>query len=281
MCGGALGGRGRRGLRRGGRAIMMGRGKGHVGGNAGAARRLRIAGAAALAALLVLLVGYGLVKAKVVQVNPLFVRECVTGVDVSNHQAEVDMAALSGQGVQFVYIKATEGTSYVDDYFDENWAAAKAAGVPCGAYHFFSFDTPGAGQAENFISTVGPLDGCLVPVVDVEWYGDKERRRPFKADVVRELSAFLDALEAEYGVKPMLYAQGVLYDEYLADDFADYPRWVRSVYFPIGLYLDDDAWTLWQYSDSGRLEGSTGHEENFDLNALNPGTTLEQLTVGS
>ena len=237
----------------------------------------------ALIAFCVLLVAsiaaQSLVRFKVIQPNLWFVDATVMGVDVSNHQAEVDMGALADQGVQFVYIKATEGASYVDDYFDENWRAAESSGLPRGAYHFFSFDTPGADQAQNFIQTVGPLDGCLIPVVDVEWYGDKKQNPPAKEDVVRELKAYLDALEAEYGVKPMIYATG-LYEDYLAADFDDYPRWMRSVYLPVWLYVGDD-WLLWQYSDTGELEGSSGHEKSFDLNALNPSATFDELKVGA
>lgn len=240
-------------------------------------RGLKIAGTAIAVLLLLCLAFQGLVRFKVFQPNLFFVGDAVMGVDVSNHQAIVDMQALSDQGVQFVYIKATEGSSYVDFFFDENWNAAGDAGLPRGAYHFFSFDTPGADQAQNYIQTVGSLDGCMIPVVDVEWYGDKQQNPPAKQDVVREVRAFLDALEAEYGVKPMIYSAG-LYDEYLADDFADYPRWIRSVSYPVWLYEGDD-WLLWQYSDVGKLEGSTGHEKSFDLNALNPNATLDDLMV--
>lgn len=222
----------------------------------------------------------GLVYFKVLQINQWYVSDdAIVGVDVSNHQAEVNMQALADQGVQFVYIKATEGATYVDEYFDENWASAQAAGLPRGAYHFFSFDTPGADQAESFMQTVGSLDGCLIPVVDVEFYGDKRENPPAKEDVVRELQAYLDAIEAEYGVKPMIYSAG-LYEDYLADDFGGYPRWVRSVTTPVWWNTDDDDWLLWQYSDAGRLEGSTGHEKFFDLNTLNENATFDQLKVG-
>lgn len=227
--------------------------------------------------LAVFMLSYVLIKAKVLQVNQFFLPDAPVGVDVSNHQAKVDMQAMRDQGMQFVYIKATEGASYVDKYFQVNWDSAGEAGLPRGAYHFFSFDTPGADQAQNYIQTVGSLEGGLVPVVDVEWYGDKKENPPAKEDVVRELKAFSDAIEAEYGVKPMVYATD-LYDRYLEDDFDDYSRWVRSVFLPVWVYVDDD-WHVWQYSDTGHLEGSTGHEKSFDLNVLNPSVAIDDLLV--
>ena len=247
-------------------------------GGSGIPRSLMATAIAAVVLIVLSFAAQTLLKYEIVQVNPLFVGNVTTGVDVSNHQGEVDMRALADQGVQFVYVKATEGASFVDEYFDENWSAAKAAGIPRGAYHFFSFDTPGADQAASFIATVGPLEGDLIPVVDVEWYKDKKNNPPAKEDLVRELGEYLDALEAEYGVKPMIYSTGALYNDYIADAFGAYPRWVRSVSLPAWLYVD--RYTLWQYSSRGKLDGSTGHEQYFDMNALNPAVTLEQLTVG-
>lgn len=81
----------------------------------------------------------------------------------------MDWTALSNQGVSFAFIKATEGSSLQDVRFAENWEGALAAGVRPGAYHFFSYDSPGEQQAENFIRTVPVTEGALPPVVDIEF----------------------------------------------------------------------------------------------------------------
>ena len=145
--------------------------------------------------LIVAVTGWMLVKTKRIQINHFFVASsAVVGVDVSEHQADVDMGMLMDQGMQFVYVKATEGSSHVDARFAENWTHAHEAGLPVGAYHFFSFDSPGADQARSFIATVGALDaGDLIPVVDVEYYADKRDNPPDKDEVVRELRDFTDA----------------------------------------------------------------------------------------
>ena len=95
----------------------------------------------------------------------------VFGVDVSAYQGVVDWAALAGQGVDFAFIKATEGSALRDRRFSANWAGAAEAGVRAGAYHFLSYDSPGETQAENFIQTVPLTPGMLPPVVDLEFYG--------------------------------------------------------------------------------------------------------------
>lgn len=39
------------------------------------------------------------------------------GVDVSSYQGKIDWAVLAGQGICFAFIKATEGSSFVDPCF--------------------------------------------------------------------------------------------------------------------------------------------------------------------
>ena len=57
----------------------------------------------------------------------------VFGVDVSSYQGTVDWSALAEQGVDFAFIKATEGSLLQDKQFSANWAGAAEAGVRTGA----------------------------------------------------------------------------------------------------------------------------------------------------
>lgn len=61
----------------------------------------------------------------------------VHGIDISKYQGDVDWRAARADGVEFVYIKATEGGDRLDERFHENWRGARDAGIPHGAYHFF------------------------------------------------------------------------------------------------------------------------------------------------
>ena len=131
----------------------------------------------AAAGLLILL--FFAVKTKKLQINRWIVSDRdVIGVDISEYQADVDMPVLMEQGIEFIYIKATEGSGHVDSRFAENWENAQECGLPAGAYHFFSFDSPGQMQADNYIKAVGDLEGKLIPAVDVEYYGDKKGESP-------------------------------------------------------------------------------------------------------
>ena len=80
----------------------------------------------------------------------------VKGVDVSSYQGEINWEILSEQNISFAFIKATEGSSLVDKNFAYNFEEAKKTSIAVGAYHFFSYDSKGETQAENFINTVEP-----------------------------------------------------------------------------------------------------------------------------
>ena len=237
-----------------------------------------LAAAAAAAGLLAVL--FLLVKTKKLQINRWIVSDTdVIGVDISEYQADVDMQKLASQGISFVYMKATEGSSFEDSRFVQNWENAAACGMPAGAYHFFSFDSPGMMQAENFINRIGDLDGRLIPAVDVEFYADKRENQPDPAEVTAQLRDFLNALEAAYHVKPMIYCPREIYEKYIMGYFDEYPRWIRSVYYPAS-FEAGVSWVIWQYCDTGELEGYEGGEQYIDLDVLHRGTELTSLYVG-
>lgn len=191
----------------------------------------------------------------------------VRGVDVSNWQGDIDWTVLSEQNITFAFIKATEGSSFTDKRFDENWDKATQTDLFVGAYHFFSYDSPGQSQAEHFIATVPKTENMLPPVVDIEYYGDYFSSPAERESVKPELQELLNALESHYGVKPVLYATMDSYERYLSGNYADYPIWIRDILKRPSL-PDGRSWTFWQYSNRGRLDGYYGEEQYIDLNVF-------------
>lgn len=191
----------------------------------------------------------------------------VRGVDVSSYQGEIDWEVLSGQGIQFAFVKATEGSGFIDSRFAYNYVEARENGLRTGAYHFFSYDSPGVTQAENFIRTVERTEKMLPPVIDIEFYGDKEENPPEREVVQKELDAMIEKLEGHYGVKPVLYATEASYTLYLAGAYEGYDIWIRNVVTTPTL-SDDREWTFWQYTNRARLEGYRGEEQYIDLNVF-------------
>jgi len=191
----------------------------------------------------------------------------VRGVDVSSYQANIDWQILSSQDIDFAFIKATEGASFVDSYFKYNFSEAQKCNISVGAYHFFSFDSKGAAQAQNFIDTVTPFEGMLPPVIDLEFYGDKEKDPPSRDAVEKELNDMLSALEAHYGLKPIIYATEKSYKLYLSGGYGKYDIWIRNVISNPKL-SDNRKWTFWQFTNRVKLNGYVGKEKYIDINVF-------------
>jgi lysozyme len=191
----------------------------------------------------------------------------VRGVDVSHYQGKIDFDALADQGMRFAFIKATEGSTHVDPMLEKNSAGIENSDMRAGFYHFFSFDSPGESQADHFIRTVIPFAGMLPPVIDLEFYGAHAGNPPDSTAVRAELDAMLSALEAHYGLKPILYATEESYECYLVGAYEEYDIWIRNVIAKPHL-SDNRAWTFWQYTNRGRLDGYAGEEPFIDINVF-------------
>lgn len=197
--------------------------------------------------------------------NPSHSRYPVRGVDVSRYQGQIDWELLASNDISFAYIKATEGSSYVDSCFSYNYEEARQTSLRVGAYHFFSYDSEGQTQAAHYIDVVEKTDDMLPPMIDLEFYGDKEQNPPEQDQVRQELTVMLDRLEEYYGMKPIIYATEKSYKLYLADAFQEYDIWIRNVITSPRL-SDRREWTFWQYTDRGKLEGYQGDEKYIDMN---------------
>ncbi len=220
-----------------------------------------------IVALLLCVGAYALLRTGIVQLNRPSVAEYpVRGVDVSAYQGDIDWSILAGQGIDFAYIKATEGSSFVDPCFTQNQRSAAETPLRTGAYHFFSFESSGNMQADNFIAHVSEWNGMLPPVVDVELYGTF-KRNPLPAEQVQEeLSEMLVRLEKHYGVKPLLYTTQSAYARYLSG-FDGYDIWIRNVF--TRPRIGKRNWTFWQYTDRMQLSGYSGEERFIDMNVFN------------
>src|SRR5262245_30195209 len=196
---------------------------------------------------------------------PSFERHPVQGVDVSHHQGRIDWSVLQRRQTQFAYIKASEGATFKDPRFHENWKGALATGVVPGAYHYFTLCKSGAEQAANFVSAAAwTKPHGLPPAVDLE-FGGNCIRRPSVDEFASELRSFLKAVEREWGCAPVLYVTQEFHDRYTANRFWPYPMWVRDIFKRPRLEEGRD-WRLWQFANRGRLAGV---QTFLDLNVFN------------
>ena len=204
----------------------------------------------------------------------------IHGIDISHYQGAIDWELLRDQGtiddcpIRFVMIKATEGSTKVDDRFEENFSMAREYGFTRGAYHYYSTQSTAGAQAAHFIKTVKLERGDLPPVLDVEQKPRSQSVQDFQADVLE----WLRRVENYYGVKPILYTYYKFKMDYLNDSvFNQYPYWIAHYYVDTLEYQGD--WKFWQHTDAGSLPGIKGP---VDFNIYNGSFyDLRQLTIGS
>ena len=184
----------------------------------------------------------------------------VHGVDISGWQGAVDWQTARAHGVNFAYLKATEGGDRVDPAFSSNWQSTAAAGVPRGAYHFFYHCRSAIQQARWFISHVPHTPDALPPVLDVEWTPQSPTcpgKRP--AETVRsEAQVFLRAVQNAYGKRPILYTTLDFYQENELWRMSGVNSWLRSVKAHPSDSFPGQHWILWQYSGTGKVPGIGG-----------------------
>lgn len=182
----------------------------------------------------------------------------IRGIDVSAHNGEIDMQKVKDAGIEFIFIKATEGGDFKDSYFRHNYDKATKAGLKKGIYHFFRFDRDGVDQALNFMRVVEDRRPELGLVIDIEKAGNPDS---IPSEVVNhrlfEMVDYLNLL----GHRVMFYSNRDGYYDYLAETFPGYPLWICSfAENPINA-----EWTFWQYNHRGKIDGIDG---NVDLNAF-------------
>jgi len=203
----------------------------------------------------------------------------IHGIDISHHQGNINWSELREKGlinetpIRFIMIKATEGSTRVDENFKDNFYQAREYGFTRGAYHFYSVHSPAKRQAEFFIKNVKLENGDLPPVLDVEHKPKNQTDDAFKASILE----WLDIVEQHYGVKPIIYTYYKFKTRYLSDPvFDQYPYWIAHYYVDEVEY--QGPWKFWQHTDVGRLPGIDG---NVDFNIYNGSFyELRKLTIG-
>lgn len=186
------------------------------------------------------------------------VRYPVRGIDVSSHNGMMNLDAAADDGIDFVFIKASEGVNFKDENFRLNYNKASHAGLKIGVYHFFRFDKDGVEQALNFMRTVGKRKPELGLAVDVEAAGNPVN---VPDSLVKErLEAMVDYLYL-LGHRVTFYTNKDGYYKYIADTFPGAPLWICSFSStPI-----NTEWLFWQFDHHGRVKGIRG---DVDLNVF-------------
>lgn len=185
------------------------------------------------------------------------------GIDVSSWQGEINVRDMA---VDFVIAKATEGAGfYVNPLCDFVVQQCIASGKKWGFYHFASGASPEA-EARFFVDNTRDYFGHGIPVLD------------FESDAitvwgVSGAKTFLDAVQRETGVKPLIYMSESIcssldWSSVVAADYglwiAKYPNVAHPTFEDVanaGANFDTGAWpfaAIWQFASDCRVEGYDG-----------------------
>lgn len=183
------------------------------------------------------------------------------GIDVSEHQGDIDWSLVAQDGVEFAFIRAAyrgygTGKLVEDTKFDDNVQGAQAAGIKVGAYIFSQAITEEevVEEANLVLEKIAPYTMECPIVFDVEKIseGDGRMNALTIEERTRLAQLFCQTIEAA-GHKPMLYYNTEMGVMMLGlEGLEEYDKWFAayrdSFYYPY-------AYKVWQYSKSGTVQG--------------------------
>lgn len=178
------------------------------------------------------------------------------GIDISHYNGDINFAKVKAAGIQAAYIKATEGTTYVDNYLEINYKGAKNAGLKTGFYHFLVGTSSPETQARNFYNNIKDKQSDLKPVLDVEQGG---------FDVMDYTIRFIAEFKKLSNMDVCIYT----YSDFIRNldsRLSNYSLWEANYYKSTSNIPSNNIWTSragHQYTDKGIIDGING---NVDLN---------------
>lgn len=194
------------------------------------------------------------------------------GIDVSEWQGNIDFNQVREAGIEAVYIRSSEGSDYIDHYFESNYVKAREAGLKIGFYHYVTARTveEGRQQARFFASVISSKEVDLRLAMDFESFGN------LSVNEINDISeAFLTTLEEITEKEVVIYSDASNARDIFSRELADtYPIWVAE-YF-VNEPSDNGKWETWvgfQYTDRGRISGIS---DSVDRDEFTNGIFLDE-----
>ncbi len=205
------------------------------------------------------------------------------GIDVSNYQGTPDWKKVMADShhYKFVFVKATQGSTFLDAHFTSNVSGAVAVGLEVGAYHFFTgVNTAQAkAQADFFASKTHGAKLSRELTLDLETNPGN-----LSWSALTDLAIeFFKELSAKTGRR---YSQLALYTNKEFYDNLDMKRIsALGVKIWIARYGVSDPqvsnYEYWQYSEQGHVDGINGYVdldvELVDIPAPKPSATVAEI----
>lgn len=192
------------------------------------------------------------------------------GADVASYQSKLDPAAMTT--TDFIIVKFTQGTWYVNPYAEKQYAGTKSAGKLPGAYHYGEGGDP-VKEAQYFCKALGNRIGECV--LGLDWEGMQNPTFGTGKDVQWCL-AFCNEVYRLTGVRPVVYMSKSVCRKYDWSPVAKlYKLWCAqygsnsATNYKSNPWTDKNGWGAWdgdtirQYSSHGAIKGYSGY---IDIN---------------
>jgi lysozyme len=116
-----------------------------------------------------------------------------------------------------------------------------------------------ADQARWFDKNVPADADALPPVLDLEWNHESSCTTKFsRADMLDKIHVMLNAMEKHTGKVPVIYTDITFNRDVLEGEHFDNAFWVRSTAAEPPVRYGDRQWMLWQWTQTGTLNGVVG-----------------------
>ena len=235
----------------------------------------------------------------------------ISGIDVSHWQGNINWTQVKNSGIEFAFVKATEGVNFVDSRYHSNMAGANSAGVLVGPYHFARPDSyngapfspysggpllPGSdhyldvvSEANDFIDAISPYyntGSYLLPVLDLETepdFGNTALEYEFTSNWAQ---LFSDTVNEALGVRPLVYtslfrANSKYEPEFAANHDLWLAWWKGTGTSDPPVPSDTPNWTdwkFWQWTASSSVPGISGNVDGDVFDGTM--SELQQLLIG-
>ena len=179
------------------------------------------------------------------------------GIDVSGWQGNINYAEVKNSGIEIVYMKSSEGRSFVDPYFNQNYTNAKANGLKVGFYHYLiaRSNEEAIEEARFFVSVISGKEPDCKLAMDFESFGN------LSVEEINQIGiTFMTAVQNLSGKEVIIYSNTNDARNVFSGELTNYPLWVAQYEVreptPNGKW---STWAGWQYTSTGEVAGISGH----------------------
>lgn len=183
--------------------------------------------------------------------------ELHNGIDVSEWQGTINFADVKQSDIEIVYIKSSQGSNYVDPYFNEHYQNAKSNGLKVGFYHFLtaSNEEEAIEQARFFSSVIHNYAPDCRLAMDFEEFGNLSI-----SEINNISSVFLNTLSSLTNKEVVIYSDAFNARTVFSSELASqYPIWVADYYVSEPENGNWSSWIGFQYTNQGTVSGINGY----------------------